>query len=127
MSLVLDRGVEANAVEVKRNDVWFANLGQRDGSEQRGPRPVMILSNNRGNKHSAVVIVVPISAQITKAKLPTHVVVKTEDTGVARDSVLLFEQITTIDKSKLIYKMFELPPSYHREVNRGAMVSIDLF
>lgn len=128
MSMVLEhRGVEANAaIEVKQYEVWFADLGNRNGHEQRGHRPVLIISNDKGNKYSPVVIVTPISGQITKAKLPTHAVVKSSNTSVGRDSVMMFEQITTLDKSQLAYKLFDLPVSYRSEVRRGIMSSFNL-
>ena len=127
MSMVLEqRGVEVNAIEVKRMEVWFADLGNRNGSEQRGQRPVLIISNNRGNKHSPVVVIAPISSQIQKAKLPTHVVIKAAAKSMLCDSVVMFEQITTLDKSQLIYKMFELPTLYSTEVRRGITMSLGL-
>lgn len=119
MALVLDTKKD----EVKQLDVWFVDLGEQPGSIQEGKRPVIIISNDKSNQHSNFVMVSPISGQIQKAKLPTHVVLKTGDCGVARDSVILFEQHISIPKERLLYKLFELPMKYEREVERAIEVS----
>lgn len=85
----------------KRGDIYYANLNPVIGSEQGGTRPVLIISNDIGNKHSPTVIVAPITSRIhTKAKLPTHTLIKDFD-GLDKNSIILFEQIRTIDKQRL--------------------------
>jgi mRNA interferase MazF len=94
--------LEANVLIVKRNEIWLANLGERDGSEQAGKRPVLIIQNDKGNFHAPTVIV----ASITEAKsahIPTHVFINAKRyQGIFKDSVIMMEQLRTIDKSKLI-------------------------
>lgn len=89
---------------VKRGEVYFADLNPVVGSEQGGQRPVIIVQNNVGNKYSPTVIVAAITAKISKAKLPTHVEVRKDEVGLLKDSVILLEQIRTIDKRRLIQK-----------------------
>ncbi len=90
---------------VKRGEVYFADLNPVVGSEQGGQRPVIIVQNNVGNKYSPTVIVAAITAKISKAKLPTHVEVRKDEVGLLKDSVILLEQIRTIDKRRLIQKL----------------------
>ncbi len=85
--------------QVKRGEIYFADLSPVVGSEQMGIRPVLILQNDRGNKHSPTTIVAAITSRKTKPKLPTHVKINTE--GLQRESIVLLEQIRTIDKSRL--------------------------
>lgn len=87
--------------EVKRGDIFFADLSPVVGSEQGGKRPVLIIQNNIGNRYSPTVVVAAITAQIQKPKMPTHVGLKAEKVGIERDSVVLLEQIRTIDKQRL--------------------------
>ena len=86
---------------IKRGDIYYAELNPVIGSEQGGTRPVLIISNDIGNKHSPTVIIAPITSRIhTKAKLPTHTLIKDFD-GLDKNSIILFEQIRTIDKQRL--------------------------
>ena len=85
---------------VKRGDVYFADLSPVVGSEQGGVRPVLVIQNNIGNRFSPTVIIAAITAQIQKAKLPTHVEIDAKRYGFERDSVILLEQIRTIDKQR---------------------------
>src|SRR5690606_17237637 len=97
-----------------------------DGNIQGGIRPVLIVSNNIGNKFSPVVIVAPITGQVHKAKLPTHVVLSAREHGLERDSVVLFEQLRTINKSSLIEKVSHIDQRSMREIERGLHVSIGI-
>lgn len=119
MAVMLENKVD----EVRQLDVWFVDLGEQPGSIQRGLRPVVVISNDRSNQYSNFVMVSPISSQIQKAKLPTHVVLKTGECGVAKDSVAMFEQHISITKDQLKYKLFELPLKYERDVERALEVS----
>lgn len=90
---------------IKRGDIFYADLSPVIGSEQGGVRPVLIIQNDIGNRYSPTIIVVAITSQINKAKLPTHVEIKSSDYGLPKDSVLLLEQIRTIDKRRLEEKI----------------------
>jgi len=85
-------------VIVKRGDIYYADLSPVVGSEQGGVRPVLIVQNDIGNKYSPTVIAAAITSQINKAKLPTHIEITSQEYGLAKDSVILLEQIRTIDK-----------------------------
>ena len=86
---------------VKRGDIFYADLSPVIGSEQGGTRPVLVIQNDVGNKFSPTVIIAAITSQINKAKLPTHIEISANDFGLAKDSVILLEQIRTIDKKRL--------------------------
>ena len=86
---------------VKRGDIFYADLSPVVGSEQGGVRPVLVVQNDVGNKFSPTVIISAITSQINKAKLPTHIEINADDYGLAKDSVILLEQIRTIDKKRL--------------------------
>lgn len=86
---------------VKRGDMYYADLSPVVGSEQGGVRPVLIVQNDIGNKYSPTVIAAAITSQINKAKMPTHIEISAENYGLAKDSVILLEQIRTIDKNAL--------------------------
>ena len=111
---------------VKRGDVFFADLSPVVGSEQGGVRPVLIIQNNIGNRFSPTVIVAAITAQIQKAKLPTHVEISAEAHGFDRDSVILLEQIRTIDKQRLTDKITHLDEESMRKVNDALQISLGL-
>lgn len=111
---------------IKRGDVFFADLSPVVGSEQGGQRPVLIIQNNIGNKYSPTVIIAAITAKISKGKLPTHVEVRKDDVGLIRDSVVLLEQIRTIDKKRLIQKLGELDASVMEKVDEALVVSLGL-
>lgn len=116
-----------NQTTVKRGDVFFADLSPVVGSEQGGQRPVLIVQNDVGNKYSPTVIVAAITAKITKAKLPTHVEIHKEDVGLIKDSVVLLEQVRTIDKRRLIQKLGSLSPELMAQVDVALMVSLGLY
>ena len=90
-----------NNVIIKRGDIFYADLRPVVGSEQGGVRPVLIIQNDTGNRHSPTVICAAITSKMNKAKLPTHVELNAEKYGIVKDSVILLEQVRTIDKSRL--------------------------
>ncbi|GIP16603.1 MAG TPA: type II toxin-antitoxin system PemK/MazF family toxin [Candidatus Paenibacillus intestinavium] len=111
---------------VKRGDVFFADLSPVVGSEQGGVRPVLVIQNDIGNRFSPTVIVAAITAQIQKAKLPTHVEMDAEKHGFDRDSVVLLEQIRTIDKQRLTDKITHLDDETMRKVDDALLISVGL-
>ena len=111
---------------IKRGEVYFADLSPVKGSEQGGQRPVLIIQNNMGNKHSPTVIVAAITAKIAKAKLPTHVEVEASKVGLIKDSVILMEQVRTIDKLRLIQKLGQLGDADMKAVDRALKISLGL-
>ena len=111
---------------VKRGDVYFADLSPIVGSEQGGVRPVLVIQNDIGNRFSPTVIVAAITAQIQKAKLPTHVEIDAKRYGFERDSVLLLEQIRTIDKQRLTDKITHLDDEMMDKVDEALQVSLGL-
>jgi mRNA interferase MazF len=113
-------------VNVKRGDIYFADLSPVVGSEQGGFRPVLIIQNDIGNRFSPTVIVAAITAQIQKAKLPTHVEIDAKTYGLDRDSVILLEQIRTIDKQRLTDKITHLDDELMSRVNESLMISLGL-
>ncbi|HLQ96974.1 MAG TPA: type II toxin-antitoxin system PemK/MazF family toxin [Pseudogracilibacillus sp.] len=111
---------------VQRGEVYFADLSPVVGSEQGGVRPVLVVQNDIGNKFSPTVIVAAITAQIQKAKLPTHVEIEAEPHGFERKSVILLEQIRTLDKQRLTDKITELDDSKMAEIDHALEVSLGL-
>ncbi len=111
---------------VKRGDVYFADLSPVVGSEQGGVRPVLVIQNDIGNRFSPTVIIAAITAQIQKAKLPTHVEIDAKRYGFERDSVILLEQIRTIDKQRLTDKITHLDDEMMEKVNEALQVSLGL-
>jgi len=111
---------------IKRGDVFFADLSPVVGSEQGGTRPVLIIQNDIGNRFSPTVIVAAITAQIQKAKLPTHVEITAARHGFERDSVILLEQVRTIDKSRLTDKITHLDDALMKQVDEALQVSFGL-
>lgn len=115
-----------NNVVIKRGDILYADLSPVIGSEQGGVRPVLVIQNDIGNKYSPTVIVAAITSQINKAKLPTHVEINAEEYGIVRDSVILLEQIRTIDKKRLKEKVGHLSEEMMNKVDDGLQVSFGL-
>ena len=111
---------------VKRGDVFFADLSPVVGSEQGGTRPVLIIQNDIGNRFSPTVIIAAITAQIQKAKLPTHVEIDAKKYNFERDSVILLEQVRTIDKSRLTDKITQLDEVLMSEVDVALAISLGL-
>jgi mRNA interferase MazF len=113
-------------VVIKRGDIFYADLSPVIGSEQGGIRPVLIVQNDIGNKYSPTVIASAITSQINKAKLPTHIELSAKDYGLPRDSVILLEQIRTIDKKRLREKIGHLDDELMEKVNEAITVSFGL-
>ncbi|RHW34887.1 type II toxin-antitoxin system PemK/MazF family toxin [Lysinibacillus yapensis] len=111
---------------VKRGDVFFADLSPVVGSEQGGTRPVLILQNDIGNRFSPTVIIAAITAQIQKAKLPTHVEIDAKKYGFERNSVILLEQVRTIDKSRLTDRITQLDDELMEKVDVALEISLGL-
>lgn len=111
---------------VKRGDIYYADLSPVVGSEQGGLRPVLIVQNDVGNKYSPTVIAAAITSQIGKTRLPTHIDVTADRFGLSKDSVILLEQIRTIDKQRLKEKMGHLDDSVMKRVNDAIGVSFGL-
>ncbi len=113
-------------MDVKRGFVFYADLSPVIGSEQGGVRPVLIIQNNVGNKYSPTVIVAAITSHIEKAKLPTHVELSSSKYGLEKDSVVLLEQIRTIDKQRLQQKITELDEKIMSRVDEALRISLGL-
>ncbi|MET1014817.1 MAG: type II toxin-antitoxin system PemK/MazF family toxin [Paenisporosarcina sp.] len=113
-------------MNVKRGDVFFADLSPVVGSEQGGTRPVLVIQNDIGNRFSPTIIIAAITAQIQKAKLPTHVEINAKKYGFERDSVILLEQLRTIDKSRLTDKITQLDDVLMEEVDEALEISLGL-
>lgn len=113
-------------MDVKRGYIFFADLSPVVGSEQGGFRPVLVVQNDMGNKYSPTIVVAAITSQITKAKLPTHVEMEAKDYGLEKDSVILLEQIRTIDKQRLQNKLTELDEKIMQKVNQALKISLGL-
>ena len=111
---------------VKRGDIFFADLSPVVGSEQGGIRPVLVVQNDIGNKYSPTVIVAAITSQINKSKLPTHIEISAEEYGLTKDSVILMEQIRTIDKRRLKDKIGKLDDALMHGINRAISISFGL-
>ncbi len=111
---------------VKRGDVFYADLSPVIGSEQGGVRPVLVVQNDVGNKYSPTIIVAAITSQINKAKLPTHVEISALEYGLTKDSVVLLEQIRTIDKKRLREKVGHFDEEMMIKVNEGLLISFGL-
>ena len=111
---------------VKRGDIYYADLSPVVGSEQGGMRPVLLVQNDTGNKHSPTVIAAAITSQTGKAKLPTHIELNAQSVGLSRDSVILLEQIRTIDKSRLRERMGKLDDKTMNKVDSAIAVSFGL-
>jgi mRNA interferase MazF len=111
---------------VKRGDIFYADLSPVVGSEQGGIRPVIIIQNDVGNKYSPTVIVAAITSQINKAKLPTHVEISSEEYGLNKDSVVLLEQIRTLDKKRLKEKIGHMTDNDMKKVDEALSISVGL-
>lgn len=111
---------------IKRGDIYYADLSPVVGSEQGGVRPVLIVQNDVGNKYSPTVIAAAITSQRDKTKLPTHIQVNADNSGLAKDSIVLLEQIRTIDKQRLKEKMGSLDDHSMDMINRALSVSFGL-
>ena len=113
-------------MSVKRGDIYYADLSPVVGSEQGGLRPVLIIQNDVGNKYSPTVIAAAITSKMEKNKLPTHIDIYADSVGLARDSVVLLEQVRTLDKRRLKEKMGHLDDNVMRDVNNAIGISFGL-
>jgi mRNA interferase MazF len=113
-------------VVIRRGDIFYADLSPVVGSEQGGVRPVLIIQNDTGNKYSPTVIAAAITSQINKAKLPTHIEIEAGDYGLSKDSVILLEQIRTIDKKRLKENIGHLDDELMKKVNEALEISFGL-
>ena len=111
---------------IKRGDVYWADLQPTVGSEQGGGRPVMILQNDKGNYFSSTVIIAPMTAKTGKHNLPIHVTVYAGEAGIGRTSMVLLEQIRTLDKHRLRERAGQITPEDQRRVNQALDVSLGL-
>ena len=111
---------------VRRGDIYYADLSPVVGSEQGGMRPVLIIQNDTGNRHSPTVIAAAITSQTGKANLPTHISLAARSCGLTRDSGILLEQVRTLDKSRLRERMGRLDEPAMHQVDNAIAVSFGL-
>ena len=111
---------------IKRGDIFYADLRPVVGSEQGGIRPVLIIQNNVGNRHSPTVICAAITSKMNKAKLPTHIEINAELYGIEKDSVILLEQLRTIDKRRLKDKVCHLDDRIQEKIDIALKISLEL-
>ena len=111
---------------IRRGDIYYADLSPVVGSEQGGTRPVLIIQNDIGNQYSPTTIVAAITSQIDKPRLPTHVALPVNSGGLEKYSVILLEQIRTIDKSRLLEKVYTLDNDTMSKVNKAIEISLGL-
>lgn len=111
---------------VKRGDIFYADLSPVIGSEQGGIRPVLIVQNDVGNKYSPTVIIAAITSQINKAKMPTHIELSNNEYGLSKDSVILAEQVRTIDKKRLKEKIGHLDETLMMQIDTALKISFGI-
>lgn len=114
------------SVVIKRGDIFYADLRPVVGSEQGGVRPVIIIQNDTGNKHSPTVICAAITSKMNKAKLPTHVELDSTKCDIVKDSVILLEQLRTIDKKRLKDKVCHVDREIIEKVDKALLISLEL-
>lgn len=112
---------------IKRGELYLADLSPVMGSEQGGVRPVLVIQNDIGNKYSPTIIVSAITSRLYKAKLPTHISLDANSFGLSKDSIILLEQIRTIDKLRLKEKIGELNALKMKEVDKALLISLGYF
>ena len=120
------KGKTKEMTNVKRGDIYYADLSPVVGSEQGGLRPVLIIQNDVGNRYSPTVIAAAITSRMSKTHLPTHIDIYADKVGLAKDSVVLLEQVRTLDKQRLKEKMGHLDDKVMNEVNNAIAVSFGL-
>lgn len=111
---------------IRRGDIYYADLRPVVGSEQGGIRPVLVIQNDTGNRHSPTVIVAAITSKMTKAKLPTHVKIDCDKCSIIKDSIILLEQLRTIDKKRLKDKVCHLDSEMLKIVDKALLISLEL-
>ncbi|MDE7086801.1 MAG: type II toxin-antitoxin system PemK/MazF family toxin [Clostridia bacterium] len=109
---------------IKRGELYYADLSPVVGSEQGGIRPVLVVQNDVGNKYSPTIIAAAVTSKINKAKLPTHIELPLGDFGLQKDSVILLEQIRTLDKRRLKERIGELPEVTMSKVDKAILISL---
>lgn len=119
----LSIGTKMN-ISIRRGDLFYADLSPVVGSEQGGIRPVLVVQNDIGNKYSPTIIIAAITSQMNKAKLPTHIEIKAENFGLSKDSVILLEQIRTIDRKRLREKIGKLDEPSMERVDDAIRISL---
>ena len=124
--VLFPRSVKQMDTNVKRGDIFYADLSPVVGSEQGGCRPVLIVQNDTGNRHSPTVIAAAITSRTGKAKLPTHIELPGQSSGLPRDSIILLEQIRTLDKKRLREKMGRVEDDIMQQVDAAIAVSFGL-
>ena len=113
-------------MNVRRGDIFYADLSPVVGSEQGGVRPVLIVQNDVGNKYSPTVIITAITSQINKAKLPTHIELPGDEYGLSKDSVILAEQVRTIDKRRLKERIGHLDDALMSQIDLALKISFGI-
>ena len=109
---------------VKRGELYYADLSPVVGSEQGGVRPILIVQNDTGNRYSPTIIAAAVTSKLDKARLPTHIELSAKEFGLSKDSVILLEQIRTLDKRRLKERIGELSDSKMQKVNVALMISL---
>lgn len=112
--------------DIKKGDIFYADLGDTIGCEQKGIRPVIIIQNNIGNKYSPTVIVAAITSSMRKTSLPVHIEIPSQESKLPFDSIILLEQVRTIDKSRLKYKISSLRPEFLKLIDEALKVSFEI-
>ncbi len=112
---------------IKRGELYYADLSPVVGSEQGGVRPVLVIQNDVGNKYSPTIIAAAITSQLQKAKLPTHIPINSSDSGLPKNSIVLLEQLRTLDKKRLREKIGVLDEDVMKNVNQGLLISLGFF
>lgn len=120
VSILIGLGME----DIKRGELYYADLSPVVGSEQGGVRPVLIVQNDVGNKYSPTIIAAAITSQINKAKIPTHIELSADDYGLTKDSVVLLEQLRTLDKRRLLEKIGHIDEYKMNSVNNALLISL---
>ena len=113
-------------MNIKRGDIYYADLSPDVGSEQGGVRPVLIVQNNMGNKYSPTVIAAAITSQQSKANIPTHITIESDSSGLSKNSVVLLEKVRTIDKQRLKEKMGSIGQSTMNRIDEAISISMGL-
>ncbi|MBQ7884702.1 MAG: type II toxin-antitoxin system PemK/MazF family toxin [Clostridia bacterium] len=119
--------MENRQAEIKRGEIYYADLSPTVGSEQGGVRPVLVIQNDIGNKYAPTVIVCAITSKLDKAKMPTHIELNAKQYNLPKDSVCLLEQIRTLDKRRLQEKVSSINEIKMKEIERAILISLGFF
>ncbi len=112
--------------EILRGDIFIVDLSPVVGSEQGGERPSLVVQNNTGNKYSTTIIVAAISSKIKKPKLPTHIAIKAGEFGLLKDSVVMLEQVRTVDIKRVVHKLGKADPEFMKKVDKALRISFNI-